>query len=118
MARNLELHCHEVTVRFLEKAVVPPYEGSMIRGAFGRAFKESCWGARDPLRPLIDFGPEPSSTPTTKGDGSRASIHPSAREAVSRVDEAFTRRADPPASETSLRRAGGEPPREDDEIPS
>lgn len=38
----LELHCHEVTVRFLEKAVVPPYEGSMIRGAFGRAFKESC----------------------------------------------------------------------------
>jgi hypothetical protein len=36
------LHCHEVTVRFLEKAVVPPYEGSMIRGAFGRAFKESC----------------------------------------------------------------------------
>ena len=42
MARKLELHCHEVTVRFLEKAVVPPYEGSMIRGAFGRAFKESC----------------------------------------------------------------------------
>lgn len=40
--RALELHCHEVTVRFLEKAVVPPYEGSMIRGAFGRAFKESC----------------------------------------------------------------------------
>jgi hypothetical protein len=38
----LELHRHEVTVRFLEKAVVPPYEGSMIRGAFGRAFKESC----------------------------------------------------------------------------
>ena len=38
----LELHCHEVTVRFLERAVVPPYEGSMIRGAFGRAFKESC----------------------------------------------------------------------------
>ena len=38
----LELHCHEVTVRFVEKAVVPPYEGSMIRGAFGRAFKESC----------------------------------------------------------------------------
>jgi len=31
-----------VTVRFLEKAVVPPYEGSMIRGAFGRAFKDSC----------------------------------------------------------------------------
>ena len=29
-------------MRFLEKAVVPPYEGSMIRGAFGRAFKESC----------------------------------------------------------------------------
>jgi len=29
-------------VRFLERAVVPPYEGSMIRGAFGRAFKESC----------------------------------------------------------------------------
>lgn len=40
--RKLELHCHEVTVRFLEKAVVPPYEGSMIRGAFGRAFKQSC----------------------------------------------------------------------------
>lgn len=39
---SLELHCHEVTVRFLERAVVPPYEGSMIRGAFGRAFKESC----------------------------------------------------------------------------
>ncbi|MCA3748931.1 MAG: CRISPR system precrRNA processing endoribonuclease RAMP protein Cas6 [Rubrobacter sp.] len=38
----LELHCHEVTVRFIERAVVPPYEGSMIRGAFGRAFKESC----------------------------------------------------------------------------
>lgn len=38
----MELHCHEVTVRFLEKAVVPPYEGSMIRGAFGRAFKKSC----------------------------------------------------------------------------
>jgi hypothetical protein len=38
----LELHCHEVTVRFVEHAVVPPYEGSMIRGAFGRAFKESC----------------------------------------------------------------------------
>lgn len=29
-------------MRFLERAVVPPYEGSMIRGAFGRAFKESC----------------------------------------------------------------------------
>ena len=42
MGPALELHCHEVTVRFLEKAVVPPYEGSMIRGAFGRAFKESC----------------------------------------------------------------------------
>jgi hypothetical protein len=40
--RALELHCHEVTVRFLEWAVVSPYEGSMIRGAFGRAFKESC----------------------------------------------------------------------------
>jgi hypothetical protein len=38
----LTLHCHEVTVRFVEHAVVPPYEGSMIRGAFGRAFKESC----------------------------------------------------------------------------
>ena len=37
----LTLYCHEVTVRFLEKAIVPPYEGSMIRGAFGRAFKES-----------------------------------------------------------------------------
>lgn len=42
MGRGLELHRHEVTVRFLERAVVPPYEGSMIRGAFGRAFKESC----------------------------------------------------------------------------
>ncbi|MGI8865848.1 MAG: CRISPR system precrRNA processing endoribonuclease RAMP protein Cas6 [Rubrobacteraceae bacterium] len=42
MARALEFHCHEVTVRFLEKAAVPPYEGSMIRGAFGRAFKDSC----------------------------------------------------------------------------
>jgi hypothetical protein len=38
----LKLYRHEVTLRFLEKAVVPPYEGSMIRGAFGRAFKESC----------------------------------------------------------------------------
>ncbi len=38
----LALHCHEVTVRFVKHAVVPPYEGSMIRGAFGRAFKESC----------------------------------------------------------------------------
>src|SRR5215210_2469961 len=38
----LELYCNEVTVRFLEKAIVPPYEGPMIRGAFGRAFKESC----------------------------------------------------------------------------
>jgi hypothetical protein len=38
----LELYCHEVTVRFLEEAIAPPYEGSMIRGAFGRAFKESC----------------------------------------------------------------------------
>jgi hypothetical protein len=42
VARKLELHCHEVTVRFLEPAVVPPYEGAMIRGADGRAFKESC----------------------------------------------------------------------------
>src|SRR5215218_8547550 len=42
MARKFTLHCHEVTVRFVERAVVPPYEGSMIRGAFGRAFKESC----------------------------------------------------------------------------
>ena len=42
MGRGLELHCHEVTVRFLERAVVPPYEGSMIRGALGRAFKEGC----------------------------------------------------------------------------
>jgi hypothetical protein len=41
VARSLDLHCHEVTVRFLERAVVPPYEGSMIRGAFDRAFKES-----------------------------------------------------------------------------
>jgi hypothetical protein len=29
-------------MRFVERAVLPPYEGSMIRGAFGRAFKESC----------------------------------------------------------------------------
>jgi len=29
----LKLYCHEVTVRFVERAVVPPYEGSMIRGA-------------------------------------------------------------------------------------
>lgn len=41
-APRLELHCHEVSIRFLERAYVPPYEGSMIRGAFGRAFKESC----------------------------------------------------------------------------
>jgi hypothetical protein len=26
----------------VEKAVVPLYESSMIRGTFGRAFKESC----------------------------------------------------------------------------
>ena len=42
MTRKFTLHCHEITVRFVERAVVPPYEGSMIRGAFGRAFKESC----------------------------------------------------------------------------
>jgi hypothetical protein len=42
VGRGLELHRHEVTVRFRERAVVPPYEGSMIRGAFGRAFKEAC----------------------------------------------------------------------------
>lgn len=41
-APRLTLHCHEITIRFLERAFVPPYEGSMIRGAFGRAFKESC----------------------------------------------------------------------------
>jgi hypothetical protein len=29
----LKLYCYEVTVRFVERAVVPPYEGSMIRGA-------------------------------------------------------------------------------------
>ena len=29
----LKLYCHEVTVRFVEREVVPPYEGSMIRGA-------------------------------------------------------------------------------------
>jgi hypothetical protein len=28
----LKLYCHEVTVRFVERAVVPPYERSMIRG--------------------------------------------------------------------------------------
>ena len=58
----LELYCHEVTVRFLEKAVVPPYEGSMIRGAFGRAFKESCCpfphdnGAGCPLGDKCPYG--------------------------------------------------------------
>ena len=30
---GLTLYCHEVTVRFVERAVVPPYEGSMIPGA-------------------------------------------------------------------------------------
>jgi hypothetical protein len=25
----LKLYCHEVTVRFVERAVVPPYEGSI-----------------------------------------------------------------------------------------
>jgi hypothetical protein len=30
---GLKLYCHEVTVRFVERAVVPPYEGSMIRSA-------------------------------------------------------------------------------------
>lgn len=55
------LHCHEVTVRFLERAVVPPYEGSMIRGAFGRAFKESCCpfphdGAGCPLGDRCPYG--------------------------------------------------------------
>jgi hypothetical protein len=29
----LKLYCHEVTVRFVECAVVPPCEGCMIRGA-------------------------------------------------------------------------------------
>jgi hypothetical protein len=29
----LKLYCHEITVRFVERAVVPPHEGSMIRGA-------------------------------------------------------------------------------------
>jgi hypothetical protein len=29
----LKLYCHEVTVRFVERAVVPPYEGFMIRAA-------------------------------------------------------------------------------------
>lgn len=38
----LELHPHRITVRFAERAAVPQYEGSMIRDAFGRAFKESC----------------------------------------------------------------------------
>lgn len=61
MARALEFHCHEVTVRFLEKAAVPPYEGSMIRGAFGRAFKESCCpfphnGAGCPLGDKCPYG--------------------------------------------------------------
>jgi hypothetical protein len=31
----LKLCCREVKVRFVERAVVPPYEGSMIRGATG-----------------------------------------------------------------------------------
>lgn len=57
----LELYPHEVTVRFLERAVVPPYEGSMIRGAFGRAFKESCCpfphgGAGCPLGEKCPYG--------------------------------------------------------------
>lgn len=57
----LTLHCHEVTVRFLDRAVVPPYEGSMIRGAFGRAFKESCCpfphnGAGCPLGERCPYG--------------------------------------------------------------
>ncbi|CAN5687041.1 hypothetical protein BH18ACT11_BH18ACT11_19990 [soil metagenome] len=57
----LELFCHEVTVRFVEKAIVPPYEGSMIRGAFGRAFKESCCafphnGAGCPLGERCPYG--------------------------------------------------------------
>jgi hypothetical protein len=58
----LTLYCHEVTVRFLEKAIVPPYEGSMIRGAFGRAFKESCCpfphknGAGCPLGESCPYG--------------------------------------------------------------
>jgi len=51
-----------VTVRFLDRAVVPPYEGSMIRGAFGRAFKESCCpfphenGAGCPLGDKCPYG--------------------------------------------------------------
>jgi len=58
----LELFCHEVTVRFVERAMVPPYEGSMIRGAFGRAFKESCCpfphtnGAGCPLGDKCPYG--------------------------------------------------------------
>ena len=57
----LELHCHEVTVRFVEKAVVPPYEGSMIRGAFGQAFKQSCCpfphnGSGCPLEDKCPYG--------------------------------------------------------------
>ena len=62
MARKLDLHCHEVTIRFLDKAVVPPYEGSMIRGAFGRSFKESCCpfphenGAGCPLEDKCPYG--------------------------------------------------------------
>lgn len=49
-------------MRFLQKAVVPPYEGSMIRGAFGRAFKESCCpflhdnGADCPLGDKCPYG--------------------------------------------------------------
>jgi hypothetical protein len=54
----LELYCQEVTVRFLERAIVPPYEGSMIRGAF----KESCCpfphdnGAGCPLGDKCPYG--------------------------------------------------------------
>lgn len=29
----LKVYCHEVTVRFVEREVVPPYEGFMIRAA-------------------------------------------------------------------------------------
>ena len=49
-------------MRFLDKAVVPPYEGSMIRGAFGRAFKEGCCpfphenGAGCPLGDKCPYG--------------------------------------------------------------
>ena len=36
--------------------------------ALHRAFKEKCWEARNPLRPLIDFVADRSSALTPRGD--------------------------------------------------